>query len=382
MIDAIAAAAQIEVAPVRRAAMYSKSLGAVARVALLAGVEGLSGFRLELFVPVSPMLAQTAADVEEALDVLKGEVAFEWKMDGARIQVHKVDAEVRIYTRNLNEVTEAIPEIVDKVRALPVRTLVLDGEAIAFDAAERPHPFQVTMRRFGRKLNVEESRAKLPIRAFYFDCLHFENQSIEDQPTTVRVEALVKAVPSSELVPRLITRSASAAREFYEAALAAGHEGLMAKSLDTPYEAGNRGAGWLKIKRAHTLDLVVLAAEWGHGRRTGKLSNLHLGALDPATGEYVMLGKTFKGLTDAMLDWQTRELLARESHRDQWTVYVRPELVAEIAFSDLQESTRYPGGLALRLARVKRYREDKHASDADNMESVRRIYAAQSGGVS
>jgi DNA ligase-1 len=382
MIDAIAAAAQIEVASVRRAAMYSKSLGAVARVALLAGAEGLGEFHLQLFSPVSPMLAQTAADVEEALDVLKGEVAFEWKMDGARIQVHKMDSEVRIYTRNLNEVTEAIPEIVAKVQALPVRTLVLDGEAIAFDAAERPHPFQVTMRRFGRKLNVEESRAKLPIRAFYFDCLHYEHQSIEDQPTTVRVEALVRAVPSSELVPRLITRSASAAREFYEAALAAGHEGLMAKSLNTAYEAGNRGAGWLKIKRAHTLDLVVLAAEWGHGRRTGKLSNLHLGALDPATGEYVMLGKTFKGLTDAMLDWQTRELLARESHRDQWTVYVRPELVAEIAFSDLQESTRYPGGLALRLARVKRYREDKRASDADTMESVRRIHAAQSGSVS
>lgn len=382
MVDAIAAAAAMEVAPVRRAAMYSKSLGAVARVALLEGEKGLAGFHLQLFSPVSPMLAQTAADVDEALDTLKGEVAFEWKMDGARIQVHKVGAEVRIYTRNLNEVTEAIPEIVEQVRALPVRTVVLDGEAIAFDAAERPHPFQVTMRRFGRKLNVEESRAKLPIRAFYFDCLHLEDQSIEDQPTRVRVEALVKAVPAVELVPRLITDSASVAREFYDAALAAGHEGLMAKSLDTPYEAGNRGAGWLKIKRAHTLDLVVLAAEWGHGRRTGKLSNLHLGALDPATGEYVMLGKTFKGLTDVMLDWQTRELLARESHRDQWTVYVRPELVAEIAFSDLQESTRYPGGLALRLARVKRYREDKRASDADNMESVRRIHAAQSGPVS
>jgi DNA ligase-1 len=382
MVDAIAAAAQMEVAPVRRAAMYSKSLGAVARAAMLEGAAGLANFHLQLFSPVSPMLAQTAADVEEALDVLEGEVAFEWKMDGARIQVHKVDAEVRIYTRNLNEVTEAIPEIVEKVRALPVRTLVLDGEAIAFDARERPHPFQVTMRRFGRKLNVEESRAKLPIRAFYFDCLHYDDQSIEDQPTTVRVEALVEAVPASELVPRLITRSADAARGFYEAALAAGHEGLMAKSLDTPYEAGNRGAGWLKIKRAHTLDLVVLAAEWGHGRRTGKLSNLHLGALDPATGEYVMLGKTFKGLTDATLEWQTRALLARESHRDQWTVYVRPELVVEIAFSDLQESKRYPGGFALRLARVKRYREDKRASDADNMESVRRIHAAQSGTVS
>jgi DNA ligase 1 len=379
MVDAIAAAAEIDVTPVRRAAMYSKSLGAIARVALLEGTQGLAGFQLQLFSPVSPMLAQTAADVDEALEVLKSGVAFEWKMDGARIQVHKVDSEVHIYTRSLNEVTDAIPEIVEKVRELPVRTLVLDGEAIAFDGAGRPHPFQVTMRRFGRKLNVEESRAKLPIRAFYFDCLHFEDQSIEGEPTAVRVEALVKAVPPAELVPRLITRDVAAAREFYEAALAAGHEGLMAKSLDTPYEAGNRGAGWLKIKRAHTLDLVVLAAEWGHGRRTGKLSNLHLGALDPTTGEYVMLGKTFKGLTDAMLEWQTRELLARESHRDQWTVYVRPELVVEIAFSDLQESKRYPGGLALRLARVKRYREDKRASDADNMESVRRINAAQSG---
>ncbi|MEA3179671.1 MAG: ligase 1, partial [Gammaproteobacteria bacterium] len=333
MVDAIAAAAELPVALVRRAAMYSQSLGAVARVALLEGAAGLAGFHLQLFSPVSPMLAQTAADVEEALQVLPGEVAFEWKMDGARIQVHKVDSEVRIYTRNLNEVTDAIPEIVEGVRTLPVRTVVLDGEAIAFDAAGRPHPFQVTMRRFGRKLNVEESRARLPIRAFYFDCLHFEDRSIEDQPTSVRVDALVKAVPAEELVPRLITDSAAAAREFYDAALAAGHEGLMAKSLNTAYEAGNRGAGWLKIKRAHTLDLVVLAAEWGHGRRTGKLSNLHLGALDPATGEYVMLGKTFKGLTDVMLDWQTREFLARETHRDQWTVYVRPELVVEIAFS-------------------------------------------------
>jgi DNA ligase-1 len=217
------------------------------------------------------------------------------------------------------------------------------------------------------------------MRAFFFDCLHYEDQSIEDQPARVRLEALAKAVPASEQVPRLVTRSEPAAREFYDAALAAGHEGVMAKALDTPYEAGNRGAGWLKIKRAHTLDLVVLAAEWGHGRRTGKLSNLHLGALDPVTGQYVMLGKTFKGLTDAMLDWQTREFLARETHRDQWTVYVRPELVVEIAFSDLQESSRYPGGLALRLARVKRYREDKRAADADNMDSVRRIHAGQSG---
>jgi len=381
MLDAIASASGVAAGQVRRAAMYSKGLGVVARTALLRGESGLREFHLELFSPVYPMLAQTAADVGEALEVLEGDVAFEWKMDGARIQVHKVDTDIRIYTRSLNQVTEAIPEIVEAVRALPVRVLVLDGEAIAFDQAGRPLPFQATMRRFGRKLNVQELRKKLPMRAFFFDCLHYEDQSIEDQPTRTRIEHLARAVPARMQIPRLITRSEDVAREFYDAALAAGHEGLMAKALDIPYEAGNRGAGWLKIKRAHTLDLVVLAAEWGHGRRTGKLSNLHLGALDPATGQYVMLGKTFKGLTDSMLEWQTREFLARESHRDQWTVYVRPEMVVEVAFSDLQESSRYPGGLALRLARVKRYRDDKQAADADNMDSVRRIFAAQSGSV-
>jgi len=379
MVDAIAAAADLPAAQVRRAAMYSRSLGAVARVALLDGADALGRFRLELFSPVAPMLAQTAADVAEALRELPGEVAFEWKMDGARIQVHKAAADVRVYTRGLNEVTGAVPEIVEEVRGFPAHSLVLDGEAIAFDASERPLPFQITMRRFGRKLNVEKLRAELPIRAFYFDCLRFEGRNVADCPARERFEALAEAVPASLRIPQLITASLPAARAFYDAALAAGHEGLMAKSLDAVYEAGNRGASWLKIKRVHTLDLVVIAAEWGHGRRTGKLSNLHLGALDPATGEYVMLGKTFKGLTDAMLEWQTKEFLARETHRDQWTVYIRPELVAEIAFSDLQASTRYPGGLALRLARVKRYRDDKRAEEADTMESVRRIYAAQAG---
>jgi DNA ligase-1 len=383
MVDAIAAAAQIPVSQVRRAAMYSKSLGAVARVALVEGAAALDGFQLELFAPIAPMLAQTAADVAEALVELlgarPGEVDFEWKMDGARIQVHKVGDEVRIYTRSLNDVTAAVPEIVATVRGFTQHTLVLDGEAIAFDARGRPHPFQITMRRFGRKLNVEALRGELPIQGFFFDCLRLGEHSIADRPARERFEALARAVPDELRIPRLVTSSEPAARAFYEAALAAGHEGVMAKSLDSPYEAGSRGASWLKIKRAHTLDLVVLAAEWGHGRRTGKLSNLHLGALDRATGEYVMLGKTFKGLTDALLEWQTREFLAREIRRDQWTVYVRPELVVEIAFSDLQASTRYPGGLALRLARVKRYRDDKSAADADTMESVRRIYAAQSG---
>jgi DNA ligase 1 len=377
MLEAICAAAQVPLDKVRRAAMYSKNLGTVARVALLEGAAALGRFQLELFSPVSPMLAQTAADVDEALAELHGEAAFEWKLDGARIQAHKAGEEVRIYTRALNEITAAVPEIAAAVRALPAHTLILDGEAIALDSSGRPHPFQITMRRFGRRRNVEEVRAGLPIRAFFFDCLRLDAQSIAERPARERFSALVASIPAALHIPRLITASPAAARAFYAAALAAGHEGLMAKSLGAPYEAGNRGASWLKIKRVHTLDLVVLAAEWGHGRRSGKLSNLHLGAQDPATGEYVMLGKTFKGLTDAMLEWQTREFLAREIRRDRWTVYVRPELVVEVAFSDLQASTRYPGGLALRLARVKRYRDDKRPEDADTMESVRGIYAAQ-----
>jgi DNA ligase-1 len=379
MLDAIAAAAERPTGAVRRAAMYAKSLGAVAQAALGGGRDALDAFQLELFSPISPMLAQTAADVGEALLELEGEAAFEWKMDGARIQVHKKAEDVRIYTRGLNEVSAAIPEIVELARALPVHTVVLDGEAISFDASGRPYPFQITMRRFGRKLNVAALREELPIGAYFFDCLRLEEDSLADRPTVERIEALARIVPSGMRIPRLVTSSEEQASAFYDAALAAGHEGLMAKSLQAPYEAGNRGASWRKIKRAHTLDLIVLAAEWGHGRRTGKLSNLHLGALDSATGEYVMLGKTFKGLTDLMLDWQTRELLAREVRREPGTVYVRPELVVEIAFSDLQASLRYPGGLALRLARVKRYRDDKQAREADTMESVRRIFIAQGG---
>jgi len=378
MVDAIAAAAELPPAPVRRAMMYAKSVGAVAKSALVDGEAGLATFALEILSPIAPMLAQTAADPADALRQLGGgEAVFEWKMDGARIQAHKSGDVVRLYTRNLNDVSASIPEIVDAVRALTVSDVILDGEAIAFDANGRPYPFQITMRRFGRRLDVDALRAELPMRAFFFDCLRLEGQSLVDRPLRERHAALADAVPEALRIPRIVTASADEAQAFYDAAIAAAHEGVMAKSLDAPYEAGNRGAGWLKIKRAHTLDLVVIAAEWGHGRRTGKLSNLHLGALEPGTGEYVMLGKTFKGLTDAMLEWQTKALLAREVRSDGYTVYVRPELVAEIAFSDLQASPRYPGGLALRLARVKRYRDDKRVEEADTMDSVRRIAAAQ-----
>jgi len=377
MVDAIAAASEVPIVAVRRAMMYAKNVGAVARAALIEGESGLAAFQLEVLSPIAPMLAQSASDPTDALRQLGDEAAFEWKMDGARIQVHRSGDTVRVFTRNLNDVTAAIPEIVEVVQTLPARDMILDGEAIAFDAAGRPYPFQITMRRFGRKLDVERMRAELPMRAFFFDCLRIDGRALTEAPTRERYDALARAVPDSLRIPRLVTGSANEAQAFYAAALAAGHEGVMAKSLDAPYEAGNRGAGWLKIKRAHTLDLVVIAAEWGHGRRAGKLSNLHLGALDRATGEYVMLGKTFKGLTDATLEWQTKAFLEREIRSDGYTVHVRPELVVEIAFSDLQASPRYPGGLALRLARVKRYRDDKRVDEADTMDSVRRIYAAQ-----
>jgi DNA ligase-1 len=379
MVDAIAAASGLPVAAVRRAAMYAGDLGLVASAALTQGSAALEGFQLELFAPVVPMLAQTADDVATALQQLGGEAAFEWKMDGARIQVHRDGVQVRIYTRALNEVTAAVPELVELVQAFSAAQLILDGEAIAFDASDRPLPFQVTMRRFGRKLGVQEIRGSIPLRAYFFDCLRLGEQTLADRSTQERCAVLAQVVPQAARVPRLVTSSAAAAQRFYEDALAAGHEGVMVKALGAPYEAGNRGASWLKIKRVHTLDLVVLAAEWGNGRRNGKLSNLHLGAREPASGTYVMLGKTFKGLTDETLEWQTRELLAREVRRDPLTVYVRPELVVEIAFSDLQSSTRYPGGVALRLARVKGYRPDKSVQDADTMDAVRRVFAAQQG---
>jgi DNA ligase-1 len=255
------------------------------------------------------MLAQPADDVADALSRL-GTVAFEWKLDGARVQVHKVDREVRVFTRNLNEITESVPEIVTAVRELPARELILDGEAIALAAGGAPQPFQVTMRRFGRRLDVESLRAELPLSPFFFDVLRRDGEALADAPARERFAVLEGSVPPGLVVPRLITSDLAPAQAFYADALARGHEGVMAKALDAPYEAGGRGGAWLKVKRAHTLDLVVLAAEWGNGRRRGWLSNLHLGARDPASGGFVMLGKTFKGMTDELLAWQTRELLA------------------------------------------------------------------------
>ena len=375
MIDAIAAAAGLPLADVRRAAMVAGSLRVVARVAMTEGSGALARFAIALHRPVQPMLAQPADDIAAAMARL-GTAAVEWKVDGARVQVHKAGDEIKVYTRNLNDVTASVPEIVEALQGVPAHELILDGEAVALGAGGAPQPFQVTMRRFGRKLEVERMRAELPIAVYFFDCLYRDGTPLIGGPAHARFDALVSAVPTPLVIPRLITADVKAAEDFYLDALARGHEGVMVKALDAPYEAGSRGASWLKVKRAHTLDLVVLAAEWGHGRRRGWLSNLHLGARD-AAGGWVMLGKTFKGMTDELLAWQTRELLARERARDDYTVIVRPELVVEIAFNDLQASPQYPGGLALRFARVKGYRGDKRAEDADSIETVRALYAAQ-----
>ncbi len=376
LADAVASAAGVPAAEVRRAAMTAGALPPVAEAALAEGPAGLERFRLRLIEPVRPMLAQTAPDVATALADLGGEAALEWKLDGARIQVHRSGDDVRVFSRTLREVTRAVPEVVGVVRALPARSLVLDGEAIALRPDGAPEPFQTTMRRIGRKLDVERARTELPLSAKFFDVMHLDGEDLLARPARLRHEALASALPPALRVPRLVTADATAAGAFLEDALARGHEGVMAKALDAPYEAGRRGASWLKVKRAHTLDLVVLAAEWGHGRRRGFLSNLHLGARDPAHGGFAMLGKTFKGMTDEMLAWQTERLRALAiGESDEGVVHVRPELVVEVAFDGIQASPRYPAGLALRFARVRRYRSDKGPAEADTIETVRRLHA-------
>jgi len=373
VVEAVAQAAGVPAERVRRAVMAAGDVASVAKAALVEGDAGLSRFVVRLFRPVLPMLADSADDVRDALARL-GEAALEFKLDGARIQVHKSGDEVRIYSRRLNEVTRAVPELVEVARALPARELILDGEAIALQPGGTPHPFQTTMRRFGRKLDVDQLRQELPLVPFFFDILYLDGDSLLDEPQERRFEALTEVLPAGIVIPRTVTGSGDAAQDFLDTALARGHEGIMAKARDAPYEAGNRGQRWLKVKPARTLDLAVLAAEWGHGRRRGWLSNLHLGARDTEGGGFVMLGKTFKGMTDEMLEWQTTRLLQLEISRDDYTVYVRPELVVEVAFNDVQASPQYPGGVALRFARVKRYRADKTADQADTLAAVQAIF--------
>jgi len=371
MVEAVAKASGVAVDRVRRAAMMAGDITRVARAALETGETGLAQFDVQLFRPIQPMLAQSAEDVPEALAEL-GEAALEFKLDGARVQVHKSGDDVRVYSRALNEVSAAVPEIVEVTRALPARDLILDGEVISLQPDGRPQPFQVTMRRFGRKLDVDRMRQELPMTPFWFDLLYLDGGTLLDEPQSRRFQALSQLAGGS-VIPSIVTADAAAGDDFMEQALARGHEGIMAKATNATYAAGARGQSWLKVKRAKTLDLVILAAEWGHGRRHGWLSNLHLGARDTAKGGFAMLGKTFKGLTDEMLEWQTKELLKLEIGRDSYTVFVEPKLVVEIAFNEIQISPRYVSGLALRFARVKRYRPDKAASEADTFEAVQKL---------
>jgi ATP-dependent DNA ligase I len=378
MLEAVAKAAKVPPEQVRRARMMAGDLSAVARAALTGDQVTLAGFATKLFRPLHPMLAGSADAPEIAIEEL-GDAALEYKLDGARIQVHKEGDRVAVYSRRLNDVTAAVPELVHAVRGLPARELILDGEVIALRPDASPYPFQITMSRFGRRLDIGRMQQELPLTPFFFDLLYLDGTALIDEPGRRRLSALSQLIPSTMMVPRMVTSSAAEANRFLAGALERGHEGIMAKSLDSAYQAGQRGRHWLKIKPANTLDLVVLAAEWGHGRRQGWLSNLHLGARNPEDGGFVMLGKTFKGMTDEMLQWQTRKLQELEVGRDGTTVYVRPELVVEVAFNEVQGSTQYPGGVALRFARIKRYRTDKTAAQADTIDTVQQIYRRLTG---
>src|SRR4051794_2172980 len=359
MVEAVARAAGLRAAEVRRALMLDGDLPRIAALALGGGSAALAEVRLQVGRPVHPMLASPAAGLEAAFGRVSP-AAVEFKLDGARIQVHRSGGDVGVFTRTLDDVTARVPEVVAAALALPVEAVVLDGEAIALRDDGRPHPFQVTAARFASK-----GRGDVPLSSFAFDILHLDGEDLLERPGAERFEALAATVPEGARVPRAVAEDAAGAAGILEDALARGHEGVMVKSLEAPYEAGRRGSAWLKVKPVHTVDLVVLAAEWGHGRRRGKLSNLWLG-----TREGVMLGKTFKGLTDEMLAWQTEHLLALTAEREGHVVHVRPELVVEIAFDGLQASPRYPGGVALRFARVLRHRPDKPASEADTLASL------------
>ena len=364
----VAKAAGVTATLMRRAAMLSGDLGVAAEIAMRDGTAGLADVQLTVGIPVQPMLASTAEDVATAVEEL-GKVSVEWKLDGARIQVHRNGDEVLVVTRNLNDVTERLPEVVAVARSLPVESVVLDGETLALDEEARPRAFQDTMSRFGRD---EDAGWEAMLQPWFFDIMELDGRSLIDEPLVDRL-ALLDRVVGEHRIPGSVTADVAEAERVQAEALELGHEGVMVKGADSTYEAGRRGKAWRKIKPVHTFDLVVLAAEWGHGRRTGWLSNLHLGARDPESGDFVMVGKTFKGLTDELLAWQTEQFLARRVDESGITVFVRPEMVVEIALDGVQVSTRYPGGVALRFARVKRYRDDKPAAEADTITALQQM---------
>ncbi len=375
LLDGIAKAAGVPVAAVRRAAMFTPSSGDVAVAALTGGREALDAVGLVPGRPLRPMLASSAPDVGAALERMDGVCLVDRKLDGIRVQVHRTEADgVRVYTRSLDDVTDRLPEVVEAVAALPVTTVVLDGEVLALHPDGRPRPFQETAARTAGSVDVAQLRARTPLSVTFFDVLHRDGLDLVDRPGSERLDVLAATVPEHLLVPRLLTASPEEAQAFFDETVGAGHEGVVVKSLSGRYEAGRRGSGWVKVKPRHTLDLVVLAVEWGSGRRQGLLSNIHLGARDDTspTG-FTMLGKTFKGMTDEMLAWQTQRFLELETSRTAYVVQVRPEQVVEVAFDGVQTSSRYPGGIALRFARVLRYRDDKPATEADTIDSVRSL---------
>jgi ATP-dependent DNA ligase I len=369
MADAVAKAAGVPGELARRALMLSGDLTRMAQIAMSGGEAGLRAVGFEIFRPILPMLASTGATVAAALDGL-ARASVEWKLDGIRIQIHRRGEEVRIYTRNLNEITETLPGIVEAVRTLPVDQAVLDGEALWMDASG-PAPFQYTVSQ------IDSGAPPEGIVTFLFDVLHVDGEDLLDAPLEERA-ARLQAIAPAHRIPGIVTGDAQSAQRVMDDALAAGHEGVVIKDAASTYAAGRRGRAWRKVKPVRTYDLVVLGAEWGHGRRQGWLSNLHLGARDPDAGGFVMVGKTFKGLTDELLRWQTEALLARETERHGIAVLVRPELVVEIALDGVQSSTRYPGGIALRFARVRRYRSDKDALQADVIDDLRALLPTRS----
>jgi DNA ligase-1 len=375
VLDAVATAAGVPAAGVRRAFMLSGRLPETAAAALSGGVPALDAVRLRVGTPVQPMLASPGSSLEAALADLGTDVTVEFKLDGARIQVHRDGDVVRVWTRTLREVTDGVPELVERIRALPCTTAVLDGETLALDDDGRPRAFQDTMSRFGS----DGRDAAVLLSPFLFDVLHLDGRDLLDEPLSVRLDALAELLAPDEhaalRMPGIRSPDPRQAATVLADALAAGHEGVVVKALNAPYAAGRRGKAWQKVKPVHTLDLVVLGAEWGYGRRTGKLSNIHLGARDPDGSEPVMVGKTFKGMTDELLDWQTRTFPDHAREQPDWGVLLHPELVVEIAVDGVQRSPRYPGGVALRFARVLRYRPDKTAADADTIDAVRNLLA-------
>ncbi len=376
MVQAIAASSGVDEALVRRALMFTGTVQPVAVAARAGGAAALADVGLVVGRPVRPMLASSAPDVIAAVADASSEglVAVECKLDGVRIQVHRRGDDVRVFTRSLDDITGRVPEVVELVGSLAADAVVLDGEAVALDAMGQPLPFQVTGARVASLADVTGLRAKTPLTPYLFDLLHLDGVDLLDEPLSVRRELLGRLVPPDALVPSLVTTDPAAAAAFFDVQVAAGHEGVVVKDVGSAYAAGRRGASWVKVKPRHTLDLVVLAVEWGSGRRRGLLSNIHLGARTPEGG-FVMLGKTFKGMTDEMLAWQTARFLELEESRDGYAVRLRPEQVVEVAFDGIQTSSRYPGGMALRFARVLRYRTDKSAADADTIDTVRRLHA-------